>query len=79
VIAIDGKTMRGSFDTRRALGPLHILIAFATERVLALGQLAARPMQSAQKLAYTSKARVAGHLNPHAKQDAAPKIASLKE
>jgi len=40
VIAIDGKTMRGSFDTRRALGPLHILSAFATERGLALGQLA---------------------------------------
>jgi predicted transposase YbfD/YdcC len=39
-IAIDGKTLRRSHDGRRALGPLHVVSAWASEQGLALGQLA---------------------------------------
>ena len=38
VIAIDGKTIRGSFDTRASRGPLHLVSAWATEQGLVLGQ-----------------------------------------
>jgi len=39
-IAIDGKTLRRSHDRRRALGPLHVVSAWASAQGLALGQLA---------------------------------------
>ncbi|PQV62709.1 transposase, IS4 family [Abditibacterium utsteinense] len=38
VIAIDGKTLRGSFDTRQSRGPLHLVSAWACEQGLSLGQ-----------------------------------------
>ena len=38
VIAIDGKTVRRSFDRSRDQGPLHIVSAWASERGLVLGQ-----------------------------------------
>lgn len=38
VIAIDGKTLRRSFDRGRDQGPLHIVSAWASERGLVLGQ-----------------------------------------
>ena len=37
VVAIDGKTARGSFDTDKA--PLHLVSAFATEARIVLGQV----------------------------------------
>lgn len=40
VVAIDGKTMRGSFDTAARQSPLHVVTAFACERRLALAQAA---------------------------------------
>jgi len=39
-IAIDGKTMRRSHDRAGGLGPLHMVSAWASERGLALGQIA---------------------------------------
>src|SRR5262249_31392633 len=39
-IAIDGKTLRGSGSAARALGPLHLVSAWATENHVALGQVA---------------------------------------
>jgi predicted transposase YbfD/YdcC len=41
LVAIDGKTCRGSHDKAHALGPLHIVSAWASEEGLALGQVAA--------------------------------------
>ncbi len=38
VVAIDGKTLRRSFDRGRAQGPLHLVSAWASEQRLALGQ-----------------------------------------
>lgn len=38
IIAIDGKTLRGSFNTRESRGPLHLVSAWACEQGLALGQ-----------------------------------------
>lgn len=38
VIAIDGKTIRGSSDRREPHGPLHLVSAWASEQGLALGQ-----------------------------------------
>jgi predicted transposase YbfD/YdcC len=38
VVAIDGKTIRGSFDWGCELGPLHVVSAWACERRLVLGQ-----------------------------------------
>jgi predicted transposase YbfD/YdcC len=38
VVAIDGKTVRRSFDRGRAQGPLHLVSAWASEQGLALGQ-----------------------------------------
>lgn len=39
-IAIDGKTLRGSFDTAAGRNPLHLVSAWATEARLTLGQVA---------------------------------------
>jgi predicted transposase YbfD/YdcC len=39
-IAIDGKTLRRSGSTRRGLGPLHLVSAWATANHLSLGQVA---------------------------------------
>ncbi len=38
VVAVDGKTMRRSFDRRKGQGPLHLISAFACDTRLALGQ-----------------------------------------
>jgi predicted transposase YbfD/YdcC len=40
LIAIDGKTCRGSHDASQQLGPLHIVSAWASEEGIALGQIA---------------------------------------
>jgi predicted transposase YbfD/YdcC len=40
VVAIDGKTMRHSFDTAKALRPLHLVSAWVAERHISLGQVA---------------------------------------
>jgi predicted transposase YbfD/YdcC len=40
LIAIDGKTCRGSHDAAQGLGPLHIVSAWASEEGIALGQIA---------------------------------------
>ena len=37
-MAIDGKTVRRSFDRGRAQGPLHLVSAWASEQGLVLGQ-----------------------------------------
>lgn len=39
-IAIDGKTLRRSFDRSTELGPLHLVSAWATQQHLSLGQMA---------------------------------------
>ena len=39
-LAIDGKTMRGSHDRRRGLGPLHMVSVWATANGVTMGQLA---------------------------------------
>jgi predicted transposase YbfD/YdcC len=40
VVAIDGKTLRRSFDRGRSQGPLHLVSAWASEQGLVLGQRA---------------------------------------
>src|SRR5712692_10032392 len=40
VIAIDGKTLRGSFDSAAGKNPLHLVSAWACEARLTLGQVA---------------------------------------
>lgn len=40
VVAIDGKTLRRSFDSAAAQNPLHLVSAWATEARLVLGQVA---------------------------------------
>src|SRR5262249_54771160 len=40
VVAIDGKTLRGSFDAAAGQSPLHLVCAWATEARLVLGQVA---------------------------------------
>jgi predicted transposase YbfD/YdcC len=40
LVAIDGKTCRGSHDAANGLGPLHIVSAWASEEGVALGQVA---------------------------------------
>src|SRR5216683_1472183 len=40
VVAIDGKTLRGSFDTAAGKNPLHLVSAWASEARLTLGQVA---------------------------------------
>ena len=39
VVAIDGKTMRGSFDRRIGKSPLHVVSAWVAERSISLGQI----------------------------------------
>jgi predicted transposase YbfD/YdcC len=39
-VTIDGKTLRGSFDTAAGQGPLHLVSAWAAEARLVLGQVA---------------------------------------
>lgn len=39
VVAIDGKTLRSSFDKTKALAPLHTVSAFAAEANLVIGQV----------------------------------------
>jgi len=41
VVAIDGKTLRRTFDRARGLGALHLVSAWATRNGLTLGQVAA--------------------------------------
>ncbi|CDT94124.1 hypothetical protein VCR29J2_980049 [Vibrio coralliirubri] len=38
MIAIDGKTVRVSYDDSRGLGAIHMVNAFATENSVSLGQ-----------------------------------------
>jgi len=40
LVAVDGKTCRGSRDAAKGLGPLHIVSAWASEEGIALGQVA---------------------------------------
>jgi predicted transposase YbfD/YdcC len=40
VVAIDGKTLRGSFDTATSKNPLHLVSAWACQARLTLGQVA---------------------------------------
>ena len=40
VVAIDGKTMRRSFDRRSGKSPLHMVTAWVAERGISLGQIA---------------------------------------
>lgn len=40
LVAIDGKTSRGSFDHAKGLGPLHLVSAYAADMRLVLGQVA---------------------------------------
>jgi predicted transposase YbfD/YdcC len=40
IVAIDGKTLRRSHDSRNGLGPLHLVSAWATNHGLSLGQVA---------------------------------------
>jgi hypothetical protein len=40
LVAIDGKTLRGSHDSQNGLGPLPLVSAWATENGLSLGQVA---------------------------------------
>lgn len=40
IVAIDGKSCRGSHDAGKDLGPLHIVSAWASEEGIALGQVA---------------------------------------
>ena len=40
LVAIDGKSCRGSRDAKNSLGPLHVVSAWASEEGLALGQVA---------------------------------------
>ena len=39
VVAIDGKTLRRSFDTAASKSPIHVITAFATANGLSLGQV----------------------------------------
>jgi len=40
VVALDGKTLRRSFDRAAGASPLHLVSAWATEQRLVLGQVA---------------------------------------
>lgn len=39
IIAIDGKTLRGSYDRSRRRGAIHVISAFSTMNSLVLGQI----------------------------------------
>jgi hypothetical protein len=45
VVAIDGKTLRRSFDRTTEQSPLHMLHAWSVGQRLLLGQLAGREIQ----------------------------------
>ena len=51
VVAIDGKTLRRSFDTAARRSALHVVTAFATERRLTLAQATAGPGAGGEKIA----------------------------
>ena len=38
-VAVDGKTLRGSSDTNKGIGPLHLVSAWASEKGLTLAQV----------------------------------------
>ena len=38
-MAVDGKTLRGSSDTNKGIGPLHLVSAWASEKGLTLAQV----------------------------------------
>ena len=46
VVAIDGKTLRRSFDKAAARSPLHVVTAFAAEARVVIGQVAAGTKES---------------------------------
>jgi len=46
VVAIDGKTLRGSFDTATGKGALHLVSAWVEENSLVLGQVAVEGKES---------------------------------
>jgi predicted transposase YbfD/YdcC len=46
VLAIDGKTIRRSFDTAARQSPLHVVTAFACDRRLVLGQTAVQSKEN---------------------------------
>jgi predicted transposase YbfD/YdcC len=46
VVAIDGKTLRRSFDRAAARSPLHVVTAFAAEARVVIGQVAAGTKES---------------------------------
>ena len=47
-IAIDGKTLRATYEAAGALSPLHVVTAFATGQRMALAQATHRATRSAQ-------------------------------
>jgi hypothetical protein len=52
VVAIDGKTLRRSFDRDRAQGPLHLVNAWASEQGLSPG-----PTHETMKVLFPGKSR----------------------
>src|SRR3954465_6068093 len=52
VVAIDGKTLRRSFDRDRAQGPLHLVSAWASEQGLSPG-----PTHETMKVLFPGKSR----------------------
>lgn len=46
IVAIDGKTLRGSFDKTNKLAPLHLLSAWAVESNFVLGQCAVKDKEN---------------------------------
>jgi len=46
VVAIDGKTLRHSFDTAKSLRPLHLVSAWVADRHVSLGQIATEEQSS---------------------------------
>jgi hypothetical protein len=49
-IAVDGKTVRRSFDRRRGRSPLHLVSAYATERGVVLAQRATPDQRGLSRL-----------------------------
>ena len=49
VIAIDGKTLRHSYDKSRSRGAIHVISAFSTMHSLVLGQINGKP-ETAEKM-----------------------------
>ncbi len=70
-IAIDGKTLRGSFDTAAGQSPLHLVSAFACDLRVCLGQVAvdkkSNEITAVPKLTGTARThRSRGHAGRHA-------------